>query len=129
MTFPQAIPTMMTNQMTITTNEGTERIKTQMTNIISGKDISTSIREEIKTEISNMQVRPGLAVILVGNDPASAVYVRNKNKACEEVGIYSEMYTLPEETTREELLGLVEQLNHSSENSWHSCSASAPKTS
>lgn len=84
-----------------------------MTNIISGKDISTSIREEIKTEISNMQVRPGLAVILVGNDPASAVYVRNKNKACEEVGIYSEMYTLPEETTREELLGLVEQLNHS----------------
>ncbi len=85
----------------------------QMTKIINGKEISASIREEIKNEIAGMKVRPGLAVILVGNDPASAVYVRNKNKACEEVGIYSEMYTLPEETTREELLGLVGQLNHS----------------
>ncbi len=84
-----------------------------MTNIINGKEISASIREEIKAEVATMRTRPGLAVILVGNDPASAVYVRNKNKACEEVGIYSEMYTLPEETTREELLGLVEQLNES----------------
>ncbi len=84
-----------------------------MTKIINGKEISKEIREEIKAEISTMSVRPGLAVILVGNDPASAVYVRNKNKACCEVGIYSEMYTLPEETTREELLGLVKQLNES----------------
>ncbi len=84
-----------------------------MTKIINGKEISASIREELKAEVAAMETKPGLAVILVGNDPASAVYVRNKNKACEELGIYSEMYTLPEETTREQLLGLVEQLNNS----------------
>ena len=60
-----------------------------------------------------MSVRPGLAVVLVGDDPASAVYVRNKSKACAEVGIYSEVYRLPEETGREQLLGLIEQLNQS----------------
>ena len=82
-------------------------------NIINGKEISASIRAEIKAEAEKMAVRPGLAVILVGNDPASQVYVRNKNKACEEVGFYSEMYTLPEETSMEELLGLIDQLNNS----------------
>ena len=82
-------------------------------NIISGKEISLSIREEIKAEAQKLPIRPGLAVILVGNDPASQVYVRNKNKACEEVGFYSEMYTLPEETSMEELLGLIDQLNNS----------------
>ncbi len=82
-------------------------------NIINGKEISASIRAEIKAETEKMSVRPGLAVILVGSDPASQVYVRNKNKACEEVGFYSEMYTLPEETKMEELLGLIDQLNHS----------------
>ncbi|MBO5040166.1 MAG: bifunctional methylenetetrahydrofolate dehydrogenase/methenyltetrahydrofolate cyclohydrolase FolD [Clostridia bacterium] len=82
-------------------------------NIINGKEISASIRAEIKAETEKMSVRPGLAVILVGSDPASQVYVRNKNKACEEVGFYSEMYTLPEETSMEELLGLIDQLNHS----------------
>ena len=81
--------------------------------IINGKEISASIRAEIKEETEKMGVRPGLAVILVGNDPASQVYVRNKNKACEEVGFYSEMYTLPEETSMEQLLGLIEQLNES----------------
>lgn len=82
-------------------------------NIINGKEISASIRAEIKAEAEKMAVRPGLAVILVGSDPASQVYVRNKNKACEEVGFYSEMYTLPEETSMEELLGLIDQLNNS----------------
>ncbi len=82
-------------------------------NLINGKEISASIRAEIKAETEKMSVRPGLAVILVGNDPASQVYVRNKNKACEEVGFYSEMYTLPEETEMEDLLGLIDQLNHS----------------
>lgn len=81
--------------------------------LINGKEISKEIREEIKLEASKLQKRPGLAVILVGNDPASQVYVRNKNKACEEVGFYSEMYTLPEETSMDELLGLIDQLNHS----------------
>lgn len=87
--------------------------RTSIMNIINGKEISASIRAEIKAETEKMSVRPGLAVILVGSDPASQVYVRNKNKACEEVGFYSEMYTLPEETSMEELLGLIDQLNHS----------------
>ena len=84
-----------------------------MANIINGKEISAAIREEIKAEVQGMSIRPGLAVVLVGDDPASAVYVRNKSKACAEVGIYSEVYRLPEETGREQLLGLIEQLNQS----------------
>lgn len=84
-----------------------------MATIINGKEISKTIREEIAKEVAALPLRPGLAVVLVGNDPASAVYVRNKNTACREVGIYSEVYTLPEETTREELLGLIAQLNES----------------
>lgn len=84
-----------------------------MANIINGKEISAAIREEIKAGVQRMCVRPGLAVVLVGDDPASAVYVRNKSKACAEVGIYSEVYRLPEETGREQLLGLIEQLNQS----------------
>ena len=84
-----------------------------MANIINGKEISAAIREEIKAGVQGMSVRPGLAVVLVGDDPASAVYVRNKSKACAEVGIYSEVYRLPEETGRERLLGLIEQLNQS----------------
>ena len=82
-------------------------------NIINGKEISASIRAEIKAETEKLGIKPGLAVILVGNDPASQVYVRNKNKACEEVGFYSEMYTLPEETSMDDLLGLIDQLNQS----------------
>lgn len=84
-----------------------------MANIINGKEISAAIREEIKAGVQGMSVHPGLAVVLVGDDPASAVYVRNKSKACAEVGIYSEVYRLPEETGREQLLGLIEQLNQS----------------
>lgn len=84
-----------------------------MANIINGKEISEAIRSEIKADLQNMSIRPGLAVVLVGDDPASAVYVRNKSKACEEVGIYSEVYRLPKETGREQLLGLIEQLNES----------------
>ena len=84
-----------------------------MANIINGKEISAAIREEIKAGVQGMSVRPGLAVVLVGDDPASAVYVRNKSKACAEVGIYSEVYRLTEETGREQLLGLIEQLNQS----------------
>ena len=84
-----------------------------MANIINGQEISAAISDEIKAEVQGMSVRPGLAVVLVGDDPASAVYVRNKSKACAEVGIYSEVYRLPEETGREQLLGLIEQLNQS----------------
>ena len=82
--------------------------------IIDGKAISAQIRSEIKAEaeiLTSKGVRPGLAVILVGSDPASQIYVRNKQKACEEVGFYSDTYTLAESTTEKELLDLIEILN------------------
>ena len=86
-----------------------------MANIINGKEISAAIRAEIKeaTErlVAESGVRPGLAVIIVGEDPASQVYVRNKKRACDEVGFYSESYELPESTTQEELNALVDRLN------------------
>ncbi len=86
-----------------------------MAKIIDGKAISKDIREEIKNEVAervaNGLCRPGLAVIIVGEDPASQVYVRNKKKGCEEVGFYSEVYELPAETTQEELNALVDKLN------------------
>ena len=86
-----------------------------MAKIINGKEISATIRSEIKeaTEklVAERGVRPGLAVIIVGEDPASQVYVRNKKRACDEVGFYSESYELPENTTQEELNALVDRLN------------------
>ncbi len=86
-----------------------------MANIIDGKAISAAIRAEIKAEaeafFQQNGVRPGLAVIIVGEDPASQVYVRNKRRACEEVGFYSEAYELPAETTQDELNALVDKLN------------------
>lgn len=82
-----------------------------MAKIIDGKQISAQIRAELRDEIAKMPVKPGLAVILVGDDMASHTYVRNKKLACEEVGMYSEVYTLPAQTTQEELLALVDRLN------------------
>ena len=86
-----------------------------MAKIINGKEISATIRSEIKeaTErlVAESGVRPGLAVIIVGEDPASQVYVRNKKRACDEVGFYSESYELPESTTQDELNALVDRLN------------------
>lgn len=85
-----------------------------MAQIIDGKKISAEIREEIKEEVIRLTkegVRPGLAVILVGNDSASKVYVNNKKKACDETGIYSEEYLLPENTSEKELVELIEKLN------------------
>lgn len=82
--------------------------------IIDGKIISSKVKENIKAEVSALKekgVSVGLVVIKVGNDPASAVYVRNKKRACEELGIYSEEYALPEETTEQELLDLINELN------------------
>ena len=82
---------------------------------IDGKAISAQIRSEIKEEteafVAANGYAPGLAVVIVGEDPASQVYVRNKRRACEEVGFYSEAYELPEATTQEELNALVDQLN------------------
>ncbi len=86
-----------------------------MAHIIDGKAISAAVRAEITEEtkkfVAETGVTPGLAVVIVGNDPASQVYVRNKRKACTEVGFYSEAYELPEETTQKELEALVDKLN------------------
>jgi len=90
------------------------RRKNKMAQIIDGKKISAAIRAEIAEEVKAMKaegIHPGLAVIIVGENPASQVYVRNKGKACEEVGIYSEIIAMPEETTEEALLAKIEELN------------------
>lgn len=82
--------------------------------LIDGKFVSTQVKEEIKDETEKLKARginPGLVVVLVGEDPASAVYVRNKGKACEKAGILSETIKLPEETSEKELLDLIEKLN------------------
>ncbi len=82
--------------------------------IIDGKQISQSVRQELKQQVEVLKasgIVPGLAVVIVGNNQASRVYVNNKKKACEQVGIHSEEYALPEETTQQELLELVETLN------------------
>lgn len=82
--------------------------------LIDGKAVSASLREAMKAEVEELAeqgITPGLAVVLVGDDPASQVYVRNKEKGCEELGIYSEKYELPAATTQRELMDLVETLN------------------
>jgi methylenetetrahydrofolate dehydrogenase (NADP+) / methenyltetrahydrofolate cyclohydrolase len=82
--------------------------------IIDGTKIAREIRAEIAGEVKNMTaaaMRPGLAVVLVGHNPASAVYVRGKVKACEELGIYSEQHTPPESVSTEELRALIADLN------------------
>lgn len=85
-----------------------------MAKIIDGKTISTQIKDELKEQVAAMKekgIKLCLAVIQVGADPASTVYVRNKKKACEYIGIESLSYELPEETSQEELLKLIRELN------------------
>lgn len=86
-----------------------------MAELISGRFVSSEVRKQLTAEIQNFKdqtgVTPGLAVILVGNNPASAVYVRNKHKASLEVGINSYEITMPEETTEDELLAKIDELN------------------
>lgn len=86
-----------------------------MAELIDGKVVSQSVRDEVAELASKLKqdtgIVPGLAAVLVGDDPASEIYVRNKRKACEKVGIYSEEHKLPAETTEEQLLGLVNKLN------------------
>ncbi|MBQ3509750.1 MAG: bifunctional methylenetetrahydrofolate dehydrogenase/methenyltetrahydrofolate cyclohydrolase FolD [Peptococcaceae bacterium] len=86
-----------------------------MLKLIDGKQLAQKRREEVKQAVAELKgqgIVPGLAVILVGEDPASQVYVRNKEKACHEVGFYSEVHRLPEDTTQEELLQLIDRLNN-----------------
>lgn len=84
--------------------------------IIDGKKVSANVKERVRLECERLVkehgVTPGLAVVIVGDDPASRVYVNNKKKACELVGFKSEEYALPAETTQEELLSLVDTLNN-----------------
>ena len=87
-----------------------------MTQLIDGKRISKEIKDELKEKVAELKIEGKeicLAVIQVGNDPASSVYVNNKKKACAYIGIESDAYELPEDTTEEELLELVEKLNRS----------------
>ncbi len=83
-------------------------------NIIDGKALSLGIREELKKKVEELKqngVMPGLSVILVGDDPASAVYVRNKEKACEEIGIYSLVHRLGADTSEQQVISIVKELN------------------
>lgn len=86
-----------------------------MAQLINGKEISASVRERVKTEtaefVKKTGVTPGLAVVLVGDDPASKIYVGNKKKACLEVGFNSFEHILPADTTQEELMSLIDKLN------------------
>lgn len=85
-----------------------------MAEILDGKKVADAIVEECKSEVGRLSlcgITKTLAVILVGNDPASAIYVNNKKKKCEYIGIYSKTYELPEHTTQEELLALIRRLN------------------
>lgn len=82
--------------------------------VIDGKALVGEVRAQLKEEVAKLVaqgIQPGLAVVLVGDDPASAIYVRNKAKACEAAGIYSQVHRLPATTTEDELLGLIGELN------------------
>jgi len=85
-----------------------------MAKLLSGKEVSARVKAELKQEVEAMKAKgtnPGLAVIIVGEDPASKVYVGRKEAMCEELGMYSRKYAMPENTTQEELVKLVEELN------------------
>ena len=101
-----------------------------MAEIINGKAVAAKLKENIRAEVSELRengITPGLAVIVVGNDPASAVYVRNKERACAEMGIHSEKIELPEDTTEEALLKLIAGLNGRDEIDGILCQLPLPK--
>ncbi len=101
-----------------------------MATIIDGKAVSAAVRAEVAAEVEELKAKgitPGLAVIIVGDDPASRVYVNNKKKACAEAGIYSEEFALPADTTQEELLALVASLNGRSDINGILCQLPLPK--
>lgn len=101
-----------------------------MAMLLKGKEVSARIKDELKEEVVKMKERginPGLAVIIVGDDPASRVYVNNKKKACEYCGINSYEYALPADTTEEELLKLIDELNNDPKVSGILCQLPVPK--
>ena len=82
--------------------------------LIRGHEIKKLVHEQVKNDVEDLKkkgITPGLAVVLVGEDPASAIYVRNKGKACDAVGIYSETINMDASTSREELIGFISELN------------------
>lgn len=88
-----------------------------MAKLLSGKAVSARVKEELKKEAAVLTAegtKPGLAVVIVGDDPASKVYVANKEKACAELDFYSEKHALPADTTEEDLLALIDRLNNDS---------------
>ena len=98
--------------------------------ILDGKMLSAKIKDELKQEVENLKkdgINPSLAVIIVGDDPASKIYVKNKKLACEYCGIKSLEYALPAETTQEELLDLIEKLNNDPSVSGILCQLPLPK--
>ena len=100
-----------------------------MATIINGKEVAAAVRARVAEETAALKKRgivPGLAVIIVGDDPASRVYVNNKKKACAEAGIYSEEFALPADTTQDELLALVASLNGRSDISGILCQLPLP---
>ena len=101
-----------------------------MAKLLMGKEVSDRLKNEMITEVENLKkegINPGLAVILVGEDPASKVYVSNKKKACEYIGINSFEYKLPETTTEAELLELIDKLNNDDTVSGILCQLPVPK--
>lgn len=101
-----------------------------MAKLLMGKEVSDRIKNEMKEQVKKLKsqgINPGLAVILVGEDPASKVYVSNKKKACEYIGINSFEYKLPEETTESELIELIEKLNNDNTVSGILCQLPVPK--
>ena len=82
-----------------------------MATILDGKALAAKCKERVKQEVASLKRTPGLAVIIVGDNPASRVYVNSKRKDCEECGFFSEEYALPESTTQVELIALIEKLN------------------
>ncbi len=101
-----------------------------MYRLIDGKEVSTHVKTKVKEEVEILKekgIEPALAVIIVGNDPASRVYVNNKKKACEFTGMRSVEYALPEETTQEELLSVIDKLNEDSSINGILCQLPVPK--
>ena len=80
--------------------------------VMDGKALAAKIREQVRLQVEQMERKPGMAMVLVGEDPASQVYVRNKIRACEELGIRSQDHRLPADTTQERLLELIGELNN-----------------
>jgi len=80
--------------------------------VMDGKELAAKIKDHVRCQVEQMTCKPGLAVVMVGDDPASKVYLKGRKKDCDQCGIYSEEYILHRETTQEELMELIDVLNH-----------------